>query len=411
VGGLRPAMMANYLVKAGHECAVLTVSLDAILQRDPEFLKVDERITEMRVSPILINPYESYLPAGVSPGFLHKVIRRMMTYWAPDVYYFWAIRAARAYVRHPPLKPEVVISSALPFSVHHAGRIIAKKFKAIWVADCRDLWAGNPHLGMSLKRQEWAFVHQSKLLSMASYVLGVSDEMVDILRESLPNHVPSATLMNAFNEEEISPIAEKMQDNSTGFSFVYTGSLYNGQRDLGPFFEALSRVLTNASRTCIPVRIIYAGHDGRALIEQASKYNLQGIIRNRGWVSRQESLHLQRKADALLLSIGDGSEKGAIIVTGKVFEYLSSRRPILGLGYPKGALGRLLRDTNAGYIFSPDNLRDICSVVSRWLAEFEKSGSISWNGVEEQIMKHSWKYRIKELLTMIERLHGRRISK
>ena len=200
VGGLRPAMMANYLVKAGHECAVLTVSLDAILQRDPEFLKVDERITEMRVSPILINPYESYLPAGVSPGFLHKVIRRMMTYWAPDVYYFWAIRAARAYVRHPPLKPEVVISSALPFSVHHAGRIIAKKFKAIWVADCRDLWAGNPHLGMSLKRQEWAFVHQSKLLSMASYVLGVSDEMVDILRESLPNHVPSATLMNAFNE-------------------------------------------------------------------------------------------------------------------------------------------------------------------------------------------------------------------
>src|SRR3546814_14340579 len=53
-------------------------------------------------------------------------------------------RRALALLRDLP-RPDVLLSTALPFSVHGAARDVARAAGALFVADNRDIWAGNPY--------------------------------------------------------------------------------------------------------------------------------------------------------------------------------------------------------------------------------------------------------------------------
>ena len=62
---------------------------------------------------------------------------------------------------------------------------------------------------------------------------------------------------------------------------------------------------------------------------------------------------IQNKSQVLLLLIPNvKNNKG--ILTGKLFEYLKAKRPILAIGPEKGDLAAILKETNAGIIVNFD---------------------------------------------------------
>tara|TARA_B100000963_G_C22444593_1_gene588242 strand:- start:514 stop:873 length:360 start_codon:yes stop_codon:yes gene_type:complete len=64
-------------------------------------------------------------------------------------------------------------------------------------------------------------------------------------------------------------------------------------------------------------------------------------------MSHQEVSKYQLSSQVLLLCINDvPSAKG--IITGKIFEYLQAKRPILAIGPENGDAAEILRNTNAG---------------------------------------------------------------
>ena len=62
-----------------------------------------------------------------------------------------------------------------------------------------------------------------------------------------------------------------------------------------------------------------------------------------------EVVNCQRQSQVLLLIINN-TPNSRMILTGKFFEYLAARRPVLCLGPEDGDAARILNETNAGLL-------------------------------------------------------------
>ena len=146
---------------------------------------------------------------------------------------------------------------------------------------------------------------------------------------------PDETQSIASSPEWASVIREHRQLMSAGFKrlreanidfsrrdtlrFVYTGAIYGGKRDLRPFFEAISYIITSSKPNKNIIQLEYAGKEGRLFLSQASEYNLSDYVVDHGQLSRLDSLKLQKESDICLLATWNTSyEQGAL--TGKIFE-------------------------------------------------------------------------------------------
>ena len=76
----------------------------------------------------------------------------------------------------------------------------------------------------------------------------------------------------------------------------------------------------------------------------------------------------------LLLSINDAPRRKDIL-TGKIFEYLAARRPIVVLGPKDGDAARLVEDTCSGVVFGRDDAEKLADYL-QWALEQEAHGGI-----------------------------------
>jgi hypothetical protein len=80
----------------------------------------------------------------------------------------------------------------------------------------------------------------------------------------------------------------------------------------------------------------------------AAECGVAGCVHMHGLVSHQASLAAQRNADVLLF-LDWMDERAEGILTGKLFEYLANRRPILGVGVGTATeAARIIHNAGAG---------------------------------------------------------------
>ena len=120
------------------------------------------------------------------------------------------------------------------------------------------------------------------------------------------------------------------------------------------------------------------------------------------YLPRREALALQRDSEALLLLIPDAAGRGRGVLSGKIFEYLASERPILAVVPPGGAAAELIEQAGAGVIIAPDDVDGI----ARSLAELERqhrAGTLVRPSLSPEVRARlSRTARAKDLLAMLE---------
>ena len=102
-------------------------------------------------------------------------------------------------------------------------------------------------------------------------------------------------------------------------------------------------------------------------------------------VDRATALKKQAESQILLLlNWDDPNEKG--VYTGKIFEYLGAKRPIIavsGSSAGDNVVQRLLKETYSGYFVSdPD---DIKKIILDYYKEYETIGSAPYKGKKDRI--------------------------
>ena len=83
----------------------------------------------------------------------------------------------------------------------------------------------------------------------------------------------------------------------------------------------------------------------------------------------------QASSQVLLLSINEvPSAKG--IITGKIFEYLQAKRPILAIGPEDGDAAMILKNTNAGTIVGFKNKTALKATILNLYKDYKEGGVI-----------------------------------
>ena len=294
-------------------------------------------------------------------------------------------------------KFDAILSSGTPFTTHIISKVLSEKFEIPWVADFRDLWTQNHYYNYSAYRHFFEQKLEIQTISRAHVLTTVSQPLAIKLKD-LHKHKTIYPILNGFNPEQMNHgtrVKEK-------FSIVYTGTLYRGRRDPEPFFRVLNNLIDEKLLAPIDLRIdFYGPHEGW-LLDNIEKYNLQSIAKIHGQVSRDMSIMEQRKAQILLLlTWNDPEEKG--VYTGKLFDYLAARRPILSLGYTDGGVVKeLLNQTQAGaHISNEEDLKDYLIKTYR---EYKERGEVQYHGIDIEVMKYSHREMARKFAEVLDKL-------
>ncbi len=114
---------------------------------------------------------------------------------------------------------------------------------------------------------------------------------------------------------------------------VHTGSLYGGNRKADLLFKAIA--IAKQKKPDFKYELQCAGGNNQTLIETAKKYNEEKSVINKGFISRNEALDLQKSADLLLALI----YKTAGSFSAKLFEYTLNQKPIVCISNGENSYG------------------------------------------------------------------------
>jgi hypothetical protein len=381
IGTLRVGKTAKYLYQLGHEIRVVTTSDIPY----PPVLTIEipaEHVT--RTKWINVNR-----PADLIFGTAYKYIHRFLPSLVPS--YQWTEDRLRwlyglgfnipdgaigwlpfclsaASKVCASFKPHIILASAPPPTALIAAHVLSRKFSVPWVADFRDLWTGDHYRRYPWIRQMPERLVEKKILSSASGLITISHPLAEILRRRFGK--PTKVILNGFDPEDVP--AQQQNSHDPRLRLIYTGTLHHGRRNVGPVLKAIANNAALAKHVSIDFFITEA--DAIILSKQIAQYAISASIRIHPWITYTESLVIQRSADVLLLPMWDHpSEVG--VFTGKLFEYIGSRRPILTVTTRNNVAARLIHARRLG--LASNDSQEIASQLVTWLDQKKRMGHIS----------------------------------
>ena len=130
-----------------------------------------------------------------------------------------------------------------------------------------------------------------------------------------------------------------------------------------------------------------------------SRFDFSSTIRYTGYLDHKETMTRLSSADLLLLIIANTSDNAGIL-SSKLFNYLATRKYILGIGPSTGEAAGILRQTGAGAMYDYEtNLNELIPQLFRNL-----ENGIIRQPDESKIKKYSRENQTKELVRIMENL-------
>jgi glycosyltransferase involved in cell wall biosynthesis len=278
----------------------------------------------------------------------------------PDARVGWVPFAVRRGMELLDREPfDVILTSGPPQSVHLTGRALARRSGLPWCADFRDPWTdisyyqelpltpGARRIDASLERS---------VLSEADRVIAVSPSLRRMLASK--TQTPISVIMNGFDETDFRGTEVRQQEK---FVIAHVGNLAASQNP-----DALWKALRQMrEQGLIPdLRLLMVGNVDAAVRKEIAEYELEEILDFVPYVPHDEAVAYMRGASLLLLCINRVPD-AECIMTGKLFEYLASGRPVLGIGPPEGDAAAVLDETGAGSMYRHGEAESVGAYVLR----------------------------------------------
>ena len=281
----------------------------------------------------------------------------------PDPRISWlrpSVRFLKKYLREHPV--DVIVSTGPPHSMHLIAREVSKATGIPWVADFRDPWTRMfyfKHLALS----DWARKKHEKLEKMvlddASAVVAVSPLVQEEFKTMTGNRIELVT--NGYDPEDFGQVVEP----DGHFNIVHTG-LFASDGNPETLWKVLSDLCREDARFANQLRIRLVGKNDTMILDSIHAAGLERNLVDLGYRDHTVAVREQMGSTMLILPLRKEPEYRATL-PGKLFEYLGSQRPVLGIGQTDGAMARILADTGAGETFEWDDEAGIRTyVLKRW---------------------------------------------
>jgi hypothetical protein len=255
---------------------------------------------------------------------------------------------------------EVIIASVWPFSTAIASYLLSKATGVPFILDFRDGWTDDPYLVRPTQLHKIAHRILEKLVvSRANFVCVYGDYLRDILAVRFPN-VRSEVLTNGYDSDDFVGIKPAFKNQGIR-RIVYSGSLYSYH---GSFFRSLLDSLSGMPQNVLnEIEIIFLG---RVEIPNAqdliSGSGLEHNVKLIGYVPHKTSIGYLLSADALLFALPAADVSS---YSGKIFEYIMTKKPIISFVNEQGIAADLLRKIGCGdWIVPPGQENRFAEIIT-----------------------------------------------
>ena len=375
---------SKYLREYGWEPVIYTPenpeapAVDHSLEND-----IPEGITVIKLP--IFEPYSAYKRfVGMKPGdkvnagFLQEkekpgraegfAVWLRGNFFIPDARRFWinpSIKYLTKYLKDNPV--DAIVSTGPPHSMHLIAMHLNKSFNIPWLADFRDPWTGIDfyhQLKLTTFANKLHHKLEKKVLSTATEVTVISRDMMNEFNGIVERGYKLVT--NGYDEEDISPLPQNQLDNE--FTISHIGSL-NPARNPLIFWKVLAEMVKNKPLFANALRIKLVGKADIGVMKSIEGFGLTEYLTRIEYMPHRDVMHEIQKSQVLLLLINNTpNAKG--ILTGKIFEYLGSGRPILNIGPEDGDAAAMLTNADAGQTAGYQNEEAMQRILNDYFIKF-----------------------------------------
>ena len=302
-------------------------------------------------------------------------------FFRPDPRCLWigpSVRFLKKYLKEHPV--DLIVSTGPPQSMHLIGRRLARETGLPWIADFRDPWTKIfyfKHLSMTPATERWHKKMEKKVLDDATVVVAVSPLVQQEFQAM--TITPVELITNGFDEcdynmdgKDISGTDTTCADNDEqtvvknllaaggprkDFVITHTG-LFAADGNPTVLWKVLAEKCASDEEFRSRLKIRLVGKTDDAIIQSISDNGLTDNLTDLGYQPHSAAVEEQRKASLLILPLRKEPEYKAVL-PGKLFEYLASWRPVLGIGQPDGAMSMILNQTKTGTVLDWEDRESI----------------------------------------------------
>lgn len=396
----RSAKFAKYLPLYGWEPVVLTRDTKRLGLVDGTLLEELPPETEIIRTP----------PRDLTawPGPLSKAGKFIA--WkllVPDGEILWMKRALKdALARLEKGDISCLYTTSYPYSDHLMGLEIRKAYPELpWIADFRDEWTNNPYL-LDKPHPRW---RQKRERELERQVLVRADRLIantPVMKENFVALNPDlglerrmTVIPNGYDEDDFPKGSDIRPEGK--FTVTYTGSLYQ-RRKPDIFLEAAGRLVKAGAIPGNTFRIRFIGNiKEKSIMPAVRRCGLEGMVEVMPYMNHRDCIAYMLKSHVLLLL--EGGRGSGCFYTGKVFEYIRTKRPILALVPEEGAAADIVRRTKTGIVCNWSDVaqieRALAGLYRRWT-----EGSLEMQADENEIRRYDRRVLTGELARILDEM-------
>lgn len=429
----RPLKFVKNLRSFGWEPVVLTVgdnfyylpedkTLLSEIEEDIEVIRVDdsfisqEQLTEEEIQEILELMSGVVKDKQVMTDFISYIQRDKLknrdVFLSPESCIGWATKVLKVIVDKIDFsKIDVIFSTADPYIDHIIAYYLRKNYAIPWIADFRDEWTNNYFTQVRLQNKGKEVYALER--AMEYNIVHLADKVITVTPQSTQNYTnifdleaeKVHTITNGYDEDDFKDI--KIKKSKDVFTLCYNGTMYNGVTPV-PIIEVINILIKNKVIDSKKIKVIFNGRCNDTLKRKILGADSYGITQFNGYLPHAKSLEYAINAHLLLLldRCPNPNEKNVEqAYTGKMFEYLRMRVPIVSLGTKESIIEKLLLKTQAGYNFEYTDYRGLEKYIMDYYEEWCEKGEITFNSNHHLINQYERKALTKRLVELLNEIY------
>ncbi len=384
-GVFRWLKFSKYLRHHGWEPVVYTA-------KNPEAQGTDHTLTAdipwgmTVIRRTAIEPYGLYkLITGrkqserIQSGFLHPhhkpgMLEKLSTWirgnlFIPDARRFWIRPSARYLLKWLKKNPvDAIISTGPPHSMHMIALRIKEKTGIPWMADFRDPWTQIDYYDKLMLTKRADALHrklEQKVLIKADKLVTVSHHCAEDLK--IPERQDIHVVTNGFDADDFQDLPSfDFQE----FCITHLGSM-NADRNPDMLWKVLSELVLSDPFFSEYLHIRFIGHVDYSVKESLQKHSISAFAEYNFPMPYRQAL-AKASASAILLLPLNNTSNAMGITTGKLFDYIGLKRPVLCIGPPDGDAAAIIRETRSGKTVGFGDEEKCRKTLIQWAASFRK---------------------------------------
>jgi len=301
-------------------------------------------------------------------------------------------------------KPEVIIgSSPHPFAAFAAGRL-ARKLKAKFFLEIRDLWP-QVIVDMGKLNQHHPITQAMRLLE--KYLYRAADKIIVLaegsknyligksgIKESKILYLPNGVHLNNFSYKEDRDILRKLY-NFTKFTLIYTGA-HGPANSLDIILKAADRLRENKD---IEIVLVGDGILKERLLKQAKEMKLNNV-RFFDPVPKDKIPGILTAADVAIITLKKVKVFSYGVSPNKLFDYMAARKPIICA--IEGDMAEKIDKIRCGISITAEDEKSMADAITHLVNlpqnELKNMGNNGYKEIEENYSREKLAQKLIDLI-------------